>query len=123
MRDASISIARGIAIIFMVMGHAGCPVEMRQFFALFHMPIFFFVSGCCLKDKYFEAPILYVRKRFSGVYWPFLKCGLLFVCLHNVFYHLHLYDIHYYFQGVSVGPYSLIDYIKHSGGGDAQPFW
>ena len=42
MRDLSVSIAKGIAIILMVMGHAGCPDTMNRCLGMMHMPLFFF---------------------------------------------------------------------------------
>ena len=44
-RNTSISIAKGIAIILMVVGHAECPGALMSLIYLFHMPLFIFVSG------------------------------------------------------------------------------
>jgi len=45
MRDDSVSIAKGIAIILMVMAHARCPLWWQYHINMFHMPLFFFFSA------------------------------------------------------------------------------
>jgi predicted tellurium resistance membrane protein TerC len=37
----SITIAKAIGIILMVVGHSGCPQMLSKFIYLFHMPLFF----------------------------------------------------------------------------------
>ena len=81
---------KGIAIILMVVGHSGCPKLLDSFIYLFHMPLFFFVSGWFFKDSYAENKIQFIRKRTFGLYWPFVKYGLIFLALHNLFYHLYI---------------------------------
>lgn len=90
MRDDKISIMKGIAIILMVVGHSGCPGLLDSFIYLFHMPLFFFVSGWFFKDSYTENKIQFIKKRTLGLYWPFVKYGLIFLVLHNLFYHLYI---------------------------------
>ena len=45
----SITIAKAIGIILMVVGHAGCPPFIFKFIYLFHMPLYFFCSGLFFK--------------------------------------------------------------------------
>ena len=52
MRDEKITITKAMAIMLMVICHAGLPHVGGQFVTMFHMPLFFFVSGYCFKDKY-----------------------------------------------------------------------
>ena len=54
MRDNSISIAKGIAIILMVLGHAQCPELLNRYLSMMRMPLFFFMSGYCFKIKYMD---------------------------------------------------------------------
>ena len=44
-RNTSISIAKGIAIILMVAGHAECPGTLMSLIYIFHMPLFFITAG------------------------------------------------------------------------------
>ncbi len=41
MRNNTVSIAKAIGIILMVVGQSGCPKGLCQFIYLFHMPLFF----------------------------------------------------------------------------------
>lgn len=45
-RDKSIDIARGLAIILVVVGHSGINQYFWNLIYFFHMPLFFFISGC-----------------------------------------------------------------------------
>lgn len=46
MRDHTLDCMKGIAIILMVLGHAGPKfVQVGRFISLFHMGLFFMISG------------------------------------------------------------------------------
>lgn len=77
--------AKGVAIIMMVLGHTMAPQQIRAFVYVFHMPLFFFVAGFCFKEKYLSDFKRFSIKRIKGLYWPFLKWNLLFLLLHNFF--------------------------------------
>lgn len=96
--DSRISIIKAICIILMVVGHSGCPAELHAAIYLFHMPCFFFVSGFFFKDKYLDTPLTFVKRRFKGLWWPFVKFSLLFLALHNLFAAVYLYDSTYTWQ-------------------------
>lgn len=49
------------------------------------VPTFFFMSVYCFKDKYLDDALAFIKKRFTGIYWSYLKWPLLFLLLHNVF--------------------------------------
>lgn len=51
MRDDKVTIAKGIGILLMVAAHAGIPDVISRFIVMFHMPLFFFMSGYCFKEK------------------------------------------------------------------------
>ncbi|MBR1946520.1 MAG: acyltransferase family protein [Bacteroidaceae bacterium] len=90
-----ISIAKGILIILMVIGHSGAPSLPCNFLYQFHMPCFFLISGFLFKEKYLDKIGTFVGKRIKGLYIPFVKYSLVFLLLHNIFYHLHLYNNSY----------------------------
>lgn len=48
-----IDIARGIAILMVVLGHCigNLDDSVNQFILAFHMPLFFFLSGLCAKEE------------------------------------------------------------------------
>lgn len=91
-RSNIINIAKGLGIMLMVIGHSCCPQWLHNFIYVFHMPLFFFLSGYCFNDKYANDRITFIRHRIKGLYVPFVKYNLLFLCLHNLFYRLHFID-------------------------------
>lgn len=93
--DSRISAVKAICIILMVVGHSGCPQQMSKWIYLFHMPCFFFISGFLMKDKYLTDLWTFIKHRFKGLWWPFVKWSLVFLALHNVLEALHLYDTVY----------------------------
>ena len=50
-RNEIIDIAKAIGIILMVIGHTRCPEYLRHLIYLFHMPLFFILSGYFLQKK------------------------------------------------------------------------
>lgn len=79
---------------------------------MFAMPLFFFMSGYCFKDKYLNDAKGYAIKRVTGIYWPYLKWSLLFLLFHNVFYHLNIYSDEYGFHGRTSVLYTATDFIN-----------
>lgn len=112
MRDNSISISKAIAIILMVIGHAGCPGFLHNLIYQFHIPLFFFVSGFCFKDKYLTDFRTYAFRRIKGIYLPYVKYALVFLMLHNLFFHLNIYNSYYGYNGIGLPLYSFND-IAH----------
>lgn len=106
-RNPSVDIAKGIGISLMVLGHSGVPEMGSAFIYMFHMPLFFILSGWCLKEKYLEQPKTFVAHRLKGLWWPYVKWSILFILLQNWFCKLHLYSPSYSYKGAGVLPYSL----------------
>lgn len=113
MRNEGISIAKGLAIVLMVLGHARWPDFLNHYFGLMRMPLFFFFSGYCFKENYLEAPYKYLKKRITGIYMPYIKWALLFLLLHNIFYNINIYNDTYGFNGIVSYEYNIHDYLKH----------
>ena len=82
-RDTTISIAKGIAIILMVIAHAEAPGALCQFIFEFHMPLFFITAGYFFSLKYLNDEATFVKKRVKGLYWPFWKWSVFFLIIHN----------------------------------------
>lgn len=118
MRDQNVTYAKCVGILLMVLCHAGTNVwQLIPFISMFHMPLFFFLSGYCLKESHFDNPSRFVRKRLKGLYWPYLKWSLVFLALHNVFVSLNLYgNVGTQWAEASVQPYGLREYIVRLSG-------
>ena len=113
MRDDKITMAKAIAIILMVICHAGLPGG-GEFIAMFHMPLFFFVSGFCFKDRYLNDGRQFFINKVKSLYVPFVKWSLIFLMLHNVFYNLNIYNGIYGFNGQSSCLYGIKDMLFHA---------
>lgn len=112
MRNEQLSILKGLGIIFMVVGHSAAPTLLNNFIYLFHMPLFYFASGYFFKADYAMQKRVFVWKRVKGLYFPFVKYGILFLLLHNVFYALHIYSGEYGFMDRVSAPYTLSETLR-----------
>ena len=90
--NPSICYLKALGIMLMVLGHSGNTLHANDFIYMFHMPLFFIASGYCFKEKYLSAPRQYLYNKIKGIWWPYVKWSLLFLLLHNVCFHLHLYS-------------------------------
>lgn len=90
-RNIAIDVAKCMAILLMVLGHTGMPYYFTKVFYLFHMPLFFFCSGFCFKEKYFTDVARFIKRKVKRIYWPYIKWGVIFLALHNVFMSLNIY--------------------------------
>ena len=126
----TLSYLKGMAIILMVLGHCGCGIPyLRSFIYMFHMPLFFLLSGFCFKEKYLQHPKVYLWKRVKRLYWPYVKYGLVFLWLRNVFFAIHAYDENYGWlnerltivEGLNISKHIIL----HMGGVDCllAAFW
>lgn len=101
--NPSISYLKAIAITLMVFCHSGDNIAIiDRFVYMFHMPLFFIVSGYCFKESYLSLPKTFLKRKLKGIYWPYLKWSLIFLLLHNVFCSLH----------IDGDPYGNIDIVK-----------
>lgn len=112
MRDLSVTYSKSIGILLMVLGHACYSTMLETWVNMFHVPIFFFMSGYCFKEEYFSNFKTFSYKRFKGIYWPFIKWTFLFIALHNVLYSLGIYNAEYGFNGKVSVEYSFVDYLQ-----------
>ena len=108
----AVSAAKACAILLMVTAHAGCPSYMHHFIYAFHMPLFFIMSGYCFKMKYLDDAKTFVKRRFTGIWWPYVKWVLFFLVLHNVLFYLNIYNDVYGFNGAVSHLYTWQEFLK-----------
>lgn len=106
-RDMAVTHAKATAIMLMVLCHA--MAYDVPFIYMFHMPLFFFLSGYCLKTEYFAKPHVFAWKRVKGVWWPYAKWSVVFLLLHNLFFGLNLYNGEYGYKGEGSQLYAMTD--------------
>lgn len=81
-RNTQIDILRGLTIILMVLGHCGFPGT--HFIYLFHMAVFFFVSGYFYKDACSEtvgSMWKYIKHKLKTLWLPYALWNTIFVLL------------------------------------------
>jgi fucose 4-O-acetylase-like acetyltransferase len=108
----SVSFAKGIGIMLMVLGHTFFSAYGYAVIYMFHMPLFFFLSGYCFRESHLEDFRNYAKKRISRIYVPFVKWALIFLLLHNIFFYLNIYNDTYGFGGEVSQLYGVSDYLK-----------
>jgi len=86
MRNSTIDICKGLAIIAMVVGHADSPSHVVGFVYLWHMPLFFITAGYFFSKKYLSDEATFVKKRFKSLYWPMVKWTIICILLNPLFF-------------------------------------
>lgn len=94
-RNIAIDLAKGICIILMVAGHTGVPKWLGQFIYLFHMPFFFLASGYLFREKNLDNTGKYIKKKFKGLWYPFVFWSIVYLLLHNLFTFFNFYGHSY----------------------------
>jgi len=96
----------------MVIGHSGCPLWLDNLIYLFHMPLFFFCSGMFFNVLNNNRDIfIFIKKKFVGLYVPFIKWSVSFLILHNFFMFIGVYNHNYGYMGGS-SYYGVYDYLN-----------
>ena len=83
-----LDIARGIAIILMIMGHSDNFGMVNRFIGLYHIAIFIFISGYLFKDvkiTTIKELIKFCYKKCKKLYFFYLRWEIIFFVLRNVF--------------------------------------
>lgn len=91
-RNKKIDLIRGIAIIFMVMGHAHAPGS--HLIALFNMPVFFIISGYLFNPSSVKSNkdlFQYYLRKIRTLWWTYFSWNTIFVLLNNVFIKMNIY--------------------------------
>lgn len=68
-RDPAVDIARGLGILCVVWGHTGSPLGHYMIY-MFHMPLFFFISGYLHSDHL--SPAAWVRHKAKSLLLPYV---------------------------------------------------
>ena len=87
-----VTAAKALGICLVVVGHCVPSLPIRQWIYLFHMPLFFFLSGYCFKESAAENVRSYIGKKIKGLYLPFVTCNLIALVFHPFFCRIGLYD-------------------------------
>lgn len=107
MRDTKFSILKALAIILVVLSHAGAAGWVSNFVFLFHVPAFFICAGYFFHTRYLSDERTFVVRRIKGLYVPFVKWSVILLVLHNLFFKLGiLSEVYGNAQGGVTHPYT-----------------
>ena len=84
-RDSSIDISKGIGIILVVWAHQFGICPIHDWIYLFHMPLFFFLGGCFIKN---ESYPVFLYKKTRTLLVPFIFFYLSSLILKIILYRL-----------------------------------
>lgn len=87
-RSTRFAIVKAIAIICVVLSHAGVRGWLFNFLFIFHVPVFFLCAGYFFHLKYLNDEHTFLMHRIKGLYIPFWKWSVILLVLHNLFFHL-----------------------------------
>ena len=67
MRETRFSIVKALAIICVVLSHAGAAGWVQNFVYLFHVPVFFICAGYFFHTRYLEDERTFIVRRIRGL--------------------------------------------------------
>lgn len=105
-RDCRMDIVKGIAITLMVIGHTAFP--FKSFIYLFHMAVFFMVSGYLHNLSYSDSiqdVVKFIKKKLYTLWFPFFLGNAIYSILHNFFILINVYTNNESFLGYSDNQY------------------
>lgn len=109
-----IDIAKGIGIIFVIIGHNISPdTIILKFIYSFHMPLFFFIAGYLFEKKqYHTRPIKSILKtRLQGIIYPYLTLSVFNLILYFI---LSLFFTKYINEPLKIITLTLSTFGYHS---------
>lgn len=90
------NIVKGIGIVLVVVGHTCW--DFTGFIYLFHLPLFFFVSGYLYnEDKYGDDPYLNLSSKLKSSWMKYVLIYWVLILLHNIFYVNNMLEIETYY--------------------------
>lgn len=70
-----LDVLRGIAIVLMIIGHIGGQPYIDRYIHMFHMPVWFFISGWLYHDKHSSYKSI-ISKKFRSLIIPYAFWGI-----------------------------------------------
>ncbi len=116
-----VDIAKGIAIIFVVLFHA-VPASgdlMEKFFigrlltSWWHQPVFFLLCGFFIREEGLQKPLTFIKGRVWRTYRMLLAVYVPAVLLHNAFIVIGWYGTQTEYSGKAVDWWGIGDFVRH----------
>lgn len=113
-RSTQFTIVKAIAIICVVLSHAGISGWLSHFVYIFHVPIFFLCAGYFFHTKYLDDDRTFIVHRIKGLYWPFLRWSVFFLIIHNLLFTCGILSEQYgNISGGVLHPYNWHQWCQH----------
>ena len=118
-RDKNIDMARGIAMVLVVMGHCDNFElwSIEKFSSLFFMQLFIFLSGIFFNKNEinnFKDLFAIIKKKCLPIYLYYLKYEIAFYLLTNIFIKIGFYNPNLLYDGKNIGSISLnLSFVKN----------
>lgn len=119
-RQDWVDIAKGVAIIAVVLGHIGYRWPGGRLFPLsdlfvwlWHVPVFFMIGGFFLKDEKLLHPKLFIWGKVKSLYLLILQIYIPVLLLHNFFIRIGFYDLNIEYYGKFVTEWGVMDFGKN----------
>lgn len=113
-RDTRFSIIKALAIILVVLSHAGVSGWFYNFIFLFHVPVFFICAGYFFHTKYLSGGQTFVWHRVKGLYLPFVRWSVFLLVVHNLLFSLGILSETYgNAKGGVTHPYTWHQWCQH----------
>lgn len=114
MRTPSFTILKAIAIILVVIAHSAAPAYLSNFAYMVGVPAFFVLSGYFFKLENLDNTSDFLIRRTKTLYLPFIKWGVFFLILHNLFFEVGFLSESYgNAQGGVTHPYNWTQAAQH----------
>lgn len=94
---------KGLGIILVILGHIEIPQMMKTIIYSFHMPLFFFVSGCFFRSISWRE---FLKKRYKQLLIPWLFFAFLYFVYLFV---LRFYEVHNLTDAILIPVMSILD--------------
>lgn len=107
-RDKTIDIAKGIGIIVVVWGHIGQDFILKNEIFLFHMPLFFLLSGYFFKDKGLTFIDVFKKRIQSYIIPYFVFFIIILLCFILLYVSIGYADKIYLSPKIIIQPYGVV---------------
>lgn len=108
-----IDIAKGIAIVCVVLGHAGYDV-MANFVYMFHLSAFIFLSGYFYREEFAEHPFKLFPKRLFRLYCLYFVYEIIFFLMRPAFFAIGWYQDGALYSGNTISLLNIEGTLKEA---------
>ncbi|WP_027643295.1 acyltransferase family protein [Enterocloster clostridioformis] len=84
-RIHNIDILKGLGVLLVILGHLNLPSGIKSIIYVFHMPLFFFLSGTLWKNKETKMNLNgYIKHMLDSLIYPYVVWNGVEICIHVI---------------------------------------